>query len=162
MLLRTASTNAFTSCKALKLCAPVESMHNWQWRLMRYIFPARKNEVQAKHLPIRAKRGTCVCCRAERRCKNAKLVAFRCTLIALRSTISRAEGRSYGMGGSAPLRSSRRIIEVTTPNAGTPQRLWLGMQGIGMWHKQTHTCKHTNTHTPHTHTHTHKRTYTFE
>ena len=63
MLLRMASTNAFTSCKALKLCAPGETMHNWQWRLMRYIFPARTIEVQAKHLPIRAKRGTCVCCR---------------------------------------------------------------------------------------------------
>ena len=63
MLLRMASTNAFTSCKALKLCAPGETMHNWQWRLMRYIFPARIIEVQAKHLPIRAKRGTCVCCR---------------------------------------------------------------------------------------------------
>ena len=62
MLLRMASTNAFTSCKALKLCAPGETMHNWQWCLMRYIFPARTIEVQAKHLPIRAKRGTCVCC----------------------------------------------------------------------------------------------------
>ena len=36
-------------------------MHNWQWHLMRYIFPARKIEVQAKHLPIHARRGTCVC-----------------------------------------------------------------------------------------------------
>ena len=63
MLLRMASTNAFTSCKVLKLCAPGETMHNWHWRLMRYIFPARKIKVQAKHLPIRAKLGTCVCCR---------------------------------------------------------------------------------------------------
>ena len=56
-----ASTNAFTSCKALKLCAAGETMHSWQWRLMRYVFLTRKIAVQAKHLPIRANRGTCVC-----------------------------------------------------------------------------------------------------
>ena len=63
MLLRMAVTNAFTSCKRLKSCEPGETMHAWQWRLMQSIFPARKIDVHAKHLPIRANRGTCVCCR---------------------------------------------------------------------------------------------------
>ena len=59
MLLRMAATNAFTTCKRLKLCEPSETMHAWQWRLMRYIFLARKIDVHAKHLPIRANYGTC-------------------------------------------------------------------------------------------------------
>ena len=54
---------SIASCKRLKVCAPSETMHDWHWRLMRYIFPARKLDVQAKHLPIRANRGMCVCCR---------------------------------------------------------------------------------------------------
>ena len=158
MLLRMASTNAFTSCKALKLCVPGETMHNWQWCLMQYIFPAQKIEVQAKHLPIRPSEVHACAVGAAHRRTNAKLVAFRCTLIALRRPISRAEGRSYGMGGSAPLRSSRHKAEPTTPNAATPRRLWLGMEGIGIWHKQTHTCKHTNTRAPHTRAHTNAHT----
>ena len=38
-------------------------MFDWQWRWMRYIFPARQIEVADKHLPIVVgKRGSCVHC----------------------------------------------------------------------------------------------------
>ena len=149
MLPRLASTNAFTSCKALKLCAPIGSGVSCGTSFQ----PKKLRCRQSTSLSVPRDVHACAVGAADR-CTNDKLVAFRCMLIALRSTISRAEGRSYGMGGRAPLRSSRRIIELTTPNAATPRRFWLGMEGIGMWHKQKHTCKHTNTRTPHTHTHT--------
>ena len=63
MVLRIAATNAFTSCQALRLSPGGETMFDWQWRLMRYIFPARQIEVVDKHVPIVVgKRGACVHC----------------------------------------------------------------------------------------------------
>ena len=63
MVLRIAATNAFTSCQALRLSPGGETMFDWQWRLMRYMFPARQIEVVDKHVPIVVgKRGFCVHC----------------------------------------------------------------------------------------------------
>ena len=63
MVLRIAATNAFTSCQALRLSPGGETMFDRQWRLMRYIFPARQIEVVDKHVPIVVgKRGFCVHC----------------------------------------------------------------------------------------------------
>ena len=63
MVLRIAATNAFTSCQALRLSPVGETIFDWQWRLMRYIFPARQIEVVDKHVPIVVgKRGFCVHC----------------------------------------------------------------------------------------------------
>ena len=63
MVLRIAATNAFTSCQALRLSPGGETIFDWQWRLMRYIFPARQIEVVDKHVPIVVgKRGACVHC----------------------------------------------------------------------------------------------------
>ena len=63
MVLRIVATNAFTSCQALRLSPGGETMFDWQWRLMRYIFPARQIEVADKHVPIVVrKRGSCVHC----------------------------------------------------------------------------------------------------
>ena len=63
MVLRIAATNAFTSCQALRLSPGGETMFDWQWRLMRYMFPARQIQVVDKHVPIVVgKRGFCVHC----------------------------------------------------------------------------------------------------
>ena len=62
-MLRIAATNAFTSCQALRLSPGGETMFDWQWRLMRYMFPARQIQVVDKHVPIVVgKRGFCVHC----------------------------------------------------------------------------------------------------
>ena len=60
MVLRIAATNAFTSCKALRLCPQGETMFDWQLRLMRYMYPARHIVVTERHFPMVVnKRGRC-------------------------------------------------------------------------------------------------------
>ena len=52
MMLRIGATNAFTSCKALRQCPQGETMFDWQWRLMRYMYPVRHIVVSERHLPM--------------------------------------------------------------------------------------------------------------
>ena len=63
MMLRIGAANAFTPCKALRQCPQGETMFDWQWRLMRYMYPVRHIVVSERHLPIVVnKRGRCAQC----------------------------------------------------------------------------------------------------
>ena len=71
MMSRIGATNAFTPCKALRQCPQSETMFDWQWWLMRYMYPVRQIVVSERYLPIVVnKRGRCGMASTRYMCKG--------------------------------------------------------------------------------------------